>query len=150
MCKDEDCGKKPEHPRQPGSSYHLLDQGRIFAELQLSTGDAFLDLGCGAGDYSMAAAQIVGAGGKVYALEKQEQRIADLTERIHSLGLPNIIPMAADMTQRLPLADVCIDVCLISTALHIPDVSKEMAGVFNEVFRVLNPHSPSGIEKQLG
>jgi ubiquinone/menaquinone biosynthesis C-methylase UbiE len=128
----------PGHKRGP-SSYHMIGPDQIFYELQLKPGDTFLDLGCGLGDYSMATAGIIGDEGIVFALEKQERLVTDLKSKAHSRGLHNINPMVSDMTRPLPLEDASMDVCLISTVLHIPEVSRNMNKVFVEVRRVLKP-----------
>ena len=49
-----------------------------------------LDFGCGSGNYTIPAARIVGKKGKVYALDKDANKIEQLTTRIKSTDLQNI------------------------------------------------------------
>ena len=50
------------------SSYNRFDVNLVFEKLDLKEGQIFLDLGCGAGDYSIKASSYVGDSGIVYAL----------------------------------------------------------------------------------
>jgi hypothetical protein len=46
------------------SSFDLVDVERLFAEIALQKGNIFLDIACGSGAYSKAAANIVGSSGR--------------------------------------------------------------------------------------
>jgi hypothetical protein len=47
-------------PGQGKSSFDLIDPAALWAELNLSPGIAFTDLGCGQGNYALDVAKIVG------------------------------------------------------------------------------------------
>jgi FkbM family methyltransferase len=57
----------------------------------LGSGDIFLDVGANIGYYSLIAAQIVGAGGQVHALEPIPQNVAALRHTIRENGITNIV-----------------------------------------------------------
>ena len=59
--------KKHEHKGR--SSRDMLDAMKILNDIGLKSGDKFLDAGCGDGYFSIAAAEIVGLGGRVYAFD---------------------------------------------------------------------------------
>ena len=121
------------------SSYWMHDPAVVFNELNLKEGDFFLDLGCGSGDYSLQAAKIIGQSGSVYALDKWQYLVDRLAGEAKKKTLKNINTMVCDILGSLPIEDNCIDVCLLSTVLHIfnlPEIEKKL---FNEIRRVLKP-----------
>jgi ubiquinone/menaquinone biosynthesis C-methylase UbiE len=128
-----------ERQKKGVSSFTLHDPALIFNELALKKGNNFLDIGCGAGDYSIQAAKEVGNTGIVYALDRWDEVIENLRKKVKSQGLTNIEAMVSDITQSLPIADNIIDICLLATVLHIPDVVKSEKGLFTEIQRVLKP-----------
>jgi ubiquinone/menaquinone biosynthesis C-methylase UbiE len=138
MPDKESCHHEQRHERGP-SSFWMQNPRIVFDGIMLARGDRFLDLGCGPGDYAMEASGIVGDSGSVYALDKSALRIAHLAAEADSRGIGNITAMVSDITCPLPVEDGCIDVCLIATVLHIPEVSNHMKTIFAEVHRVLRP-----------
>lgn len=130
---------RPGRPGRGPSSYWMHDPEDIFAELALNPGDYFLDLGCGPGDYSIRAAEIIGDTGVVYALDSREEAIDKLMEKIAPNGPANIRAINTDITLLLPLADHSIDVCLMATVLHVPQVTKAGPRLFREIHRVVKP-----------
>lgn len=128
-------GKGRGHP----SSYSMHDPEVIDAQLGLSAGARFLDLGCGIGDYALRAAELVGESGSVVALDRDERAIECLAAEAGRRGLDNLRTVVADFTRPLPLADGCVDVCLIATALHMLARDKVGRDLFDEVRRVLRP-----------
>lgn len=125
--------------RGGSSSFWMHDPEVVFGELALKEGDCFLDMGCGPGDYALRASRIVGNSGAIYALDKQQYLLDVLTEKADCQGLWNIRAMVSDITGPLPIKDGCIDVCLLSTVLHIFNLAEVKKNLFNEIRRVLKP-----------
>ena len=123
--------------RRGGSSFKMHDPGIVFGELKLKEGDFFLDLGCGPGDYSVDASGLVGESGTIYAVDRSESNIAELTQRAREEGLGNIRAMVSDITRSLPVDDASVDVCLVATVLHIPYVTTRAEELCVEIHRVL-------------
>jgi ubiquinone/menaquinone biosynthesis C-methylase UbiE len=121
------------------TSYHMQNPDIVFNELGLKQGDVFLDIGCGAGDYVIHASKIVRNSGKVYALDRQEESISILQEKIRGLGIINIETNTSDITKELPIDDKSIDICLIATVLHGLDFEKHNEHIFKEIKRILKP-----------
>jgi ubiquinone/menaquinone biosynthesis C-methylase UbiE len=121
------------------SSFWMHDSEVVFDALALKPGDAFLDLGCGPGDYAMAAARIIAPPGKVIALDKWQYLVDGLMDEAASKGLDNINAMVADITKTLPVDDHSIDLCLLSTVLHIFRLKVVKNTLFKEIQRVLKP-----------
>ncbi|MBN2126194.1 MAG: methyltransferase domain-containing protein [Deltaproteobacteria bacterium] len=117
----------------------MHDPELIFRELDLKEGDRFLDMGCGTGDYTLEAARIVGATGRIYAVDIAEWLIAGLEERAAALGLGNITAVVGDITSPLPVEDEWIDLCFLCTVLHILDPVEDGKILFPEIRRVLKP-----------
>lgn len=142
ICKkecDPDPARRENKQRHGRSSFWMHDPDLIFSELKLKAGDYFLDMGCGPGDYSIWASKIVGNSGMVYALEKWQDLIDDLTEKVDLKEFTNIVGIVSDITKPLSIEESCIDVYFISTVLHSLDLAKDSNMIFNEVHRVLKP-----------
>ena len=129
--------KPPHKPRRGEGSYLMQDADAVFAAMGLAEGDWFLDAGCGPGDYSLHAARMVGESGRVFALEIDETLVGSLAEKAESLGLSNIEAIAADLTRPLPVPDGRFAVCLLSTVLHIPAVTRATDRLCREIRRAL-------------
>jgi ubiquinone/menaquinone biosynthesis C-methylase UbiE len=118
------------------SSYDLIDPDTLWAALNLPRGITFLDLGCGQGNYSLAAADIIGPHGLVYAVDLWEEGIAALKERTAREGRANLKPLAAAAGQ-IPIESLSVDVGLMATVLHDLVEAGTAAGALAEVSRVI-------------
>jgi len=130
-----------ESPKPPGagkSSYDLIDPGTLWAELDLSQGITFLDLGCGQGNYALAAADRIGPAGVVYAVDLWEEGIAALRERAGRSGRGNLKALVAPAGQ-IPLADLSVEVGFLATVLHDLAEAGTAAGALAELARVIKP-----------
>ena len=121
------------------SSYDLIDPERFFAALDLAGDTVLLDVGCGAGSYALAAAEWLGAGGTIYAVDLWQEGVESLARAAARRGLGTIHPLVADVSSRIPIPDRSVDVCLLATVLHdlIQDGTAE--GTLREVRRALRP-----------
>ena len=119
------------------SSFWMHDSKVVFDALALKSGDVFLDLGCGPGDYSLAASRVVGPSGRVTAMDKWQYHIDELRYTASSQGLDNINALVGDITGILPVEDRSIDLCLLSTVLHIFRLPVVKKTLFKEIQRVL-------------
>jgi ubiquinone/menaquinone biosynthesis C-methylase UbiE len=130
-----------ESPKPPGagkSSYDLIDPGTLWAELDLPQGITFLDLGCGQGNYALAAADRVGPAGVVYAVDLWEEGIAALRERAARAGRANLKALVAGAGQ-IPMANLSVDVGFMATVLHDLVEAGTAAGALAELARVIKP-----------
>ncbi len=99
-----------------------------------ASADVLLDMGCGAGLVTLAAAPHCA---KVYALDASSGMLRRLSDRAGKAGAGNVELILGDM-RRIPLGDGSVDVVVSSYALHHlgPD-GKELAVA--EALRVLRP-----------
>lgn len=65
-------------------------------------GGTWADLGAGSGTFTRALAELVGAAGTVYAVDRDARAMAWLTEGAERAGGARLLPMVADFRQRLP------------------------------------------------
>jgi ubiquinone/menaquinone biosynthesis C-methylase UbiE len=114
----------------------MLDAMKILKDIGLIEGDRFLDAGCGDGYFSVAAAKVVGDGGRVYAFDVDRDAIGRLEKEIAEKKLANIEAKVADVSRVLPLEDESVDVVFISNVLHGLVANGESERALKEVARV--------------
>lgn len=133
----EKSGKHFHHGR---SSSEILDPLRVLKAIGLNKGDTFLDAGSGDGYMSLEASAIVGKEGKVYAVDVYEESMNILTEKIKNRNIDNIIPIIADITQKIPIEDEIIDKCYMANVLHGFVENDEVNEAMGEIIRVIKPN----------
>jgi ubiquinone/menaquinone biosynthesis C-methylase UbiE len=121
------------------SSFNLLDERKLFAALKLIPGMTMLDLGCGLGNYAVAASPYVGGQGIVHALDLWKEGIETLAVRAKIGGLANIRAGLANVAGPLPLTERSIDLCLMATVIHILVQEAAILQTLAEVRRVMKP-----------
>jgi len=121
------------------SSYEMHDSELAFNEMNLKSGDRFLDLGCGAGDYSIRACEIVGKTGMVYALDRWEEVAAIVAEKAAAKKFGNVKAMVCNISGSLPIEDNSVDVCLMANVLHGFKLATDGEALFGKIRRVLKP-----------
>jgi ubiquinone/menaquinone biosynthesis C-methylase UbiE len=129
------------HTHPPGagkSSYDLIDSPQFWSALSLEPGMTVLDLGCGAGRYAKKIAERTRPDGRTIAIDLWEAGIAQISQWAQDNALA-IEAHVADAGNKLPVADRCVDLCLLATVLHdlVHDGSAQTA--LKEVARVLKP-----------
>jgi len=134
----ENHGRSGHKGHGPSSAW-MHEPKMVLEHLPLKDGHVFVDLGCGAGDYTVEAAKIVGSSGNVYAFDRWQPLIESLSKTANALGLMNIVALTADITSPLPMQNNSVDVVFIATVLHIFELQKAGPSIFSEVFRMLKP-----------
>lgn len=132
-------------PGSGKSSYHLVDHELVFHELGLTKSKIFLDLGCGIGDYVIAAAEIIGPGGIAYGIDGWTEGIEILKKRALDRRLTNVQTFVASVSDHLPLPDQTVDICLIAAALHDFIRHGGIEVPLKETARVLKPAGILGV-----
>src|SRR3989344_8675031 len=66
------------------SPRHIIEQSGIGAGMQVA------DFGCGQGDFSLAAAKIVGPDGKVHAIDIQDSALSSMRSKARIEGMLNV------------------------------------------------------------
>lgn len=133
--------KEHHHPIAAGkSSFDLVDFDKLVSQLAINPGEVVADLGCGAGNYTLALAA---AGKKIstlHALDLWGEGIEQLKREAAQRGYGNVHPAQANIGEKLPLEDRSVDLALMATVFHdlVEDGTGE--GALNEVKRVLKPN----------
>ncbi len=89
----------------------------ILSGFGLHEGQTFVDMGCGEGFFSVAAARIVGPSGKVIGIDINERAIARLRERADAEGLRNI-SLSVGSAEASEICSACSDFVFFGIDLH--------------------------------
>ncbi len=109
--------------------------GNPFSQGDLKPGETVLDIGCGAGFDTLIAAQQVGPGGRVIAVDMTPEMLQKAERGAKEMGLTNI-DFRKGLAEQLPAEDESIDVVISNGVINLcPD----KVGVMEEVNRVLKP-----------
>ena len=104
-------------------------------EIGIKPGFRILDYGCGPGSYSIAAAEMVGESGKVYALDIHPMAVEPVRKTIAKRRLTNVETILSDCATGLP--DASLDAVLLYDTFHGLNNADE---VLKELHRVLKPN----------
>ncbi len=119
----------------PACRERFVGVGSPFALGEIRTGQAVLDLGCGAGFDAFVAAQLVGSEGRVAGVDLSPDMLAVAEAGRIEADFPHIEFREAAI-ETLPFSDASFDVAMSNGVLNlIPD----KPAALREVFRVLRP-----------
>jgi ubiquinone/menaquinone biosynthesis C-methylase UbiE len=113
----------------------LQDPRRILDTAQLGEGMKVADYGCGPGSFAIPAAQMVGEGGRVYAIDIHPLAISSVQQRAAKKGLRNVEPILVQGYNTGIDASSIDRVLLIDTIHRIEDPG----ALFRELRRILKP-----------
>ena len=102
----------------------------------LTEGMAVVDYGCGPGLFTMAAANIVGAEGNVYALDIEPKMVTLVVSRAAEAGLQNVQAVLNE-GPNAPLPDAVADFGICALVLHYFDRRAERLSVARELGRLV-------------
>jgi ubiquinone/menaquinone biosynthesis C-methylase UbiE len=89
----------------------------ILAMIGLKPSFTFIDVGCGEGFFAIPAAKVVGRKGKVYALDIDEDAIAELKRNAARQGLKNLQAVVGGAEETV-LCEACADILFFGIVLH--------------------------------
>ena len=125
--------KKHEH--SGGARKSFEDPYNVLVKAGLQKGNSVLiDIGTGSGYLALAAAEIMGSGSMVYALDSYEESIKSLDKE---LSLTNVKALIADAVNKIPLQRDSADICLMSNVAHGFAANGEMDGLMKNINTVL-------------
>ena len=136
QCRGEISPKKGYGP----TSFWLQPPEEVFDHLPIHEGMTFLDAGCGAGEYSLHAARLLGEKGHVIAVDSVKLSIETLVNTPPEKGAASITGHVCDITKPLPLDTQSVDIILLSTVLHIKRVRDNAQNMFTDFRKVLRPN----------
>ena len=112
-----------------------LGVGNHLRFARLDPGATVLDVGCGAGIDTVLAAQRVGPGGRVVALDFLPEMLDLTAAAAHEAGLANVETLEGEM-EAIPLPDESVDVVVSNGVINL---SPRKARSLAEFARVLLP-----------
>ncbi len=123
------------HHHRGKSSEAVIDREAVLAVLGVQDGWTVLDAGCGNGYMAREFARRVGEGGRVYALDPDEEAIAALRAGPAGEGITALV---GDITAQTPLPAGVFDLIYLSTVVH-GFSPEQLRGFDREVRRLLAP-----------
>ena len=102
----------------------------------LKSGQTVLDFGCRVGHYTIPATKVVGNNGVVYAVDKEQQALDELQQKVIHLNLKNIKIINTSGLIQIDMANNSIDAVLFYDVLHYHK-KKERKKLYAEAYRVL-------------
>ena len=91
---------------------------KTLATLGLKKGMSVADFGCGYGTFAIAAAEIVGKSGKVYAIDMDPKMLRAVSERASKKRLKNVTPILADISTMKKWREPLVDFLLLANIIH--------------------------------
>ena len=99
--------------------YRLSHPVPILEGAGIRPGQEVLEIGCGTGFFTVPAAELVGDGGHVYAMDLHPLAIEEVTRKIHDARLANVRLIRADATEA-GLASGWVDLVLLFGVIPAP------------------------------
>lgn len=95
---------------------NFLNPNQILEEVGISKGSVVVDFGAGSGHYTFTSARIVGADGKVYALEVQKELVEKLKTEAEKMHYINVSPIWCNVEKvhGTKLSDNMADLAIVS------------------------------------
>jgi ubiquinone/menaquinone biosynthesis C-methylase UbiE len=126
-------------------TWHYIDETQrrqwqnpedILSEAGLKPGHTFVDLGCGAGFFTIPAARIVGLKGKIYGVDAQQSSIDEIKKKASAEGLTNL-DLTTAKAEETVLCQTCADIVFFGIVLHD---FKDPAKVLSNAYQMLKPN----------
>lgn len=131
-----------EHPLR----MRYRDPAETLGLFGVNAGMTVLDLGCGAGLFTVEIAQMVGEHGVVHAVDIQSPLVERTQQRAMDAGVGDRVQVHHSGVYELPLPDACIDLVVAVAVLgEIPDCPTGLL----ELRRVLKPGGRLAVSEEL-
>ncbi len=104
----------------------------------LGSAQTVVDYGCGPGFLTFPAAQIVGPGGTVYAVDVEQKMVDLIGTKAAEMGIENVSPVLAD-GRSAPLPGETADFLICAQVLHYPEETAGRVEMARDIGRLLRP-----------
>lgn len=107
---------------------------KVLEELGIKEGYSVLDFFCGPGNFTLAAADIVGKGGEVHALDIHPLALETVEKKAERRGLRNVDTIFSDL--ETGLGENSVDAALLYDVLYR---TSEKKSLIREIGRIVKP-----------
>ena len=121
-----------------GARFEGVDPREVLAAHGIGSGHTIVDYGCGPGYLTLAAAELAGPTGKVYAVDKEPRMVELVKERCADAGLSNVEAVWNDGSNA-PVPDSAADFVLCFLVLHYPETDDGREAIARDIARLLKP-----------
>ena len=121
-----------------GSRFEGVDPHDVLAAHGIGEGQTIVDYGCGPGYLTLAASELAGPSGKVYAVDKEPRMVDLVKERCAGAGLSNVEAVWNGGSDA-PVPDAVADFVLCFLVLHYPDTDDGRGAIVRDIARLLKP-----------
>lgn len=111
------------------------DPEAILAGIGVRKGSTVMDIGCGHGFFTIPAARLVGASGRVYGIDISDVAITQIAKKASAEGLGNLT-LAVGRAEDAVFCEACADVVFFGIVLHD---FEEPEKVLSNAERMLKP-----------
>jgi len=105
-------------------------------KIGIKSGQSVLDFGCRVGHYTIPAAKAVGSTGIVYSVDKEQEALNELQQKVKAHNLKNVRIIKASDRIELDFESGSIDVVFFYDVLHYLG-KNDRKKLYQESFRVL-------------
>ena len=114
---------------------------KLLMEVGIRAGHTVLDFGCGSGTYTIFAVKIVGDEGKIYALDKNSEKLDKLAGRLKKEGMDNVTIVKKSEDVTIGLKENSIDTVLLYDVIHLVGKNdssnkEDRKKLYKEVYRI--------------
>lgn len=124
----------------------LKDPFKRLAAAGVKRGQQVLEVGCGPGYFTLAAAEMVGPQGRVYAVDVTPRAICRVQAKAKAAGVKNIRPLLTNASDT-GLAIQSVDLAFM---FGLPRIAGGWKALIREIQRVLKPGGILAVQKSRG
>lgn len=111
---------------------------QLLRDTGLGAGETVVDYGCGPGFFALPAARIVGASGRVYALDIEPQMVSLVADRAAEIGVDNVTAPSVE-GDAAPLPDAVADLAICTLVMHYREDDDGRAALAQDLGRFVKP-----------
>ncbi len=121
-----------------GTRFEGVDPRDVLAAHGIGAGHTIVDYGCGPGYLTLAAAELTGRSGKVYAVDKEPSMVELVKQRSDEAGHSNVEAVWNDGSDApLPGSDADFVLCFL--VMHYPETDDGRVAIARDIARLLKP-----------
>jgi len=114
---------------------------KMLVETNIKPGDIILDFGCGPGNFSIPAAQIVGDKGKVFAVDMHPLSAQFVQKNAQKANVTNVETILTSC--KTGINENSVDIILLFDVFHY---FKDIKSIFTELHKVLKPNGSLALQ----